>query len=209
MTELCPGSVAGAIRDEFPGLRCGWAHGDARPAPRPPALRRRLADLSNRYRGAGVIAMRSRPVERAYRSFYRQIGLDPDLRRIPSEQAAVARLLHGGFASVGLIGDARLVALLETGVPVWALDAEAVPGRPLGIGTAGEPADGRSVPAPGSLIVTAGERVVSILFEEPDPAFAPGPATRRLVVYAVAVDGVPELHLDEALRACLDLLGAD
>jgi DNA/RNA-binding domain of Phe-tRNA-synthetase-like protein len=210
VTELSRGSVADEIREEFPGLRLLWGCAEARPAPSPPALRRRLAEMSNRYRGSGVIAMRSRPVERAFRTFYRQIGLDPDVRRIPSEQAAVVRLRHGGFPSADLISDARLVALLETGVPVWALDAGALGGGPLAIGTAGESLAGaaQSPAPPGSLVVTAGDRVVSVLFEEPASELAPRAATRQLVIYAVAVDGVPEIHLEEALWACLDLLGA-
>jgi DNA/RNA-binding domain of Phe-tRNA-synthetase-like protein len=210
VTELSRASVSDEIQTEFPGLRLLWARAEARPAPSPPALRRRLAEMSNRYRGSGVVAMRSRPVERAFRTFYRQIGLDPDVRRTPSEQAAVARLLQGGFSSADLISDARLVALLETGVPVWVLDAGAVGGHPLAIRTADESLAGRahSPTAAGSLVVTAGERVVSVLFEEPDSELAPRAATRQLVVYAVAVDGVPEIHLEEALWACLNLLGA-
>ena len=47
--------------------------------------------------------MRTQPIPHAYRAFFRQIGLDPDIDRIPSEEAAVARLLHGGFRSEDLI----------------------------------------------------------------------------------------------------------
>ena len=80
--------------------------------------------------------MRTKPIPQAYRIFFRQIGLDPDVTRIPSEEAAVARLLHGEFRSAGLIPDACLVALIETGVPVWALDADVVDEGGLGIRTA-------------------------------------------------------------------------
>ena len=90
----------------------------------PPELKRRLLDLSSRYRGASVVAMRTQPIPHAYRSFFRQIGLDPDVTRIPSEEAAVARLLHGQFRPENLIDDALLIAVVETGVPVWALDGE-------------------------------------------------------------------------------------
>ncbi len=79
--------------------------------------------------------MRTRPIPRAYRVFYRQIGLDPDVERVPAERAAVQRLLDGGFRSVGLVADACLIALLETAVPVWALDADAVAAPGLGIRT--------------------------------------------------------------------------
>ena len=42
------------------------------------------------------------------------------------------RMLKGGFLSGGLLEDVLLIALVDTGVPVWALDAERVDG-PLGI----------------------------------------------------------------------------
>ena len=94
---------------------------------------RRLRDLSDRYRGAGVVAMRTQPIPHAYRAFFRQVGVDPDAARIPSEAAAVGRLLHGRFESRDALADALLIALVETGVPVWALDAGIADADSLGI----------------------------------------------------------------------------
>src|ERR1700761_3626140 len=131
--SLRAGFVAPELRAEFPGLRLRWLETPARGASSPPALRRRLRSLSDRYRGAGVVAMRVKPVPHAFRAFFRQIGLDPDVQRIPSEDAAVGRLILGEFRSLALISDACLVALVETGVPVWALDADPVDDAGLGI----------------------------------------------------------------------------
>jgi DNA/RNA-binding domain of Phe-tRNA-synthetase-like protein len=193
------GFVDPVIRDEFPGLRLRWVTVPGRPVHSPRELVRQLRDLSNRYRGGGVVAMRTQPVPQAYRAFFRQIGLDPDVRRIPSEEAAVARLLQGGFRSVDHIADACLVALIETGVPVWALDAERVDDAGLGIRVAG------ALPA-GSLVVSDGERVCARLFEDPLAEHAVGPRTRRVTLFAVAVEGVPEIHVEEALWCAVDLL---
>lgn len=198
MIEPRSGAVGAELRAEFPGLRVRWAHVPVAPGSSPAGVRRRLAELSNRYRGAGVIAMRSQPVAQAFRTFYRQIGLDPDVHRIPSEAAAVARLLHGGFQSIDLISDAPLIALLETGVPVWAIDGDAAPVESLELRVAPDRA--------GSLVIADGDRVLSILFDAPAPELAPRSRTRSVVVYAVAVDGVPEIHLQEAMWVCLDLL---
>src|SRR5437868_10838129 len=121
------------VEAEFPGLRLGWLIVPARREHSPPEVKSRLRGLSNRYRGASVVAMRTQPIPHAYRSFFRQIGLDPDIDRIPSEEAAVSRLLHGGFRSQGALEDALLVALIETGVPVWALDADLIDPGGLGI----------------------------------------------------------------------------
>ena len=112
-----------ALAAEFPGLELRWTSLTTHGGPSPPELRARLRELADRGRGARVLTMRTQPIAHAYRAFYRHTGLDPDVTRIPSEQAALARLVEGGFRSRGLIPDALLVALVETGVPVWALRA--------------------------------------------------------------------------------------
>jgi DNA/RNA-binding domain of Phe-tRNA-synthetase-like protein len=116
--ELSPaaGFIASALRDEFPGLRLDWMTVPGRGRDSPPEVRRRLHALSNRYRGADVVAKRTQPIPHAYRSFFHQVGLNPDAVRIPSEQAAVDRLLHGQFRSTNLVVDALLIAVVETGV---------------------------------------------------------------------------------------------
>ena len=193
------GFVDPAIRDEFPGLRLRWVTVPGRAGSSPPELVSRLRELSNRYRGGGVVAMRTKPVPQAFRAFFRQIGLDPDVRRIPAEEVAVARLLQGGFRSMDRIADACLIALIETGVPVWALDAAHVTEDALGIRLVDEP-------VPGSLVVGDGEGVFGVLFEEPLPGAAVGPRTRRVTLFAVGVEGVPEIHVEEALWCAADLL---
>jgi hypothetical protein len=242
------GFVAADVRAEFPGLRLQYVTVAQRRRPSPPALVARLHDLSNRYRGADVVAMRTKSVPHAFRAFFRQIGLDPDVRRIPSEEAAVSRLLHGGFRSADLISDACLVALIETGVPVWALDADLVDAAGLGIRTAAGPAPGargddpgpapgslavddpgpapRTLavddpgpapgtlavtdpgPAPGSLVIADGSAVHAELFADPAPGHGVGARTRRVLLFSVAVDGVPAIHMDEALWCAVDALGA-
>jgi DNA/RNA-binding domain of Phe-tRNA-synthetase-like protein len=204
-----PGEVSPEVRDEFPGLRLRSVTVAYRPGPSPPSLVRRLRDLSNRYLGGGVVTMRTKPVPHAFRAFFRHIGLDPDVQRIPSEAVAVARLLQGGFVSVDLITDACLVALIDTGVPVWALDADRVDDAGLCIRTvtadeATGPGDAL-VPR-GSLVVADGTTVHAVLFEDPGPGHGVGSRTRRVTLFAVAVDGVPEIHVEEALWCAVELL---
>jgi DNA/RNA-binding domain of Phe-tRNA-synthetase-like protein len=191
-----PGFVDPLVAEEFPGLRLRWVTVPARPGPSPPALRAQLRELANRYRGGGVVAMRTKPIPQAFRAFFRQIGLDPDVRRIPSEAVAVARLLQGGFVSVDVVADACLVAIIETGVPVWPLDADGVDSAALGIRVAGA----------GRLIVGDGAATCCALFEDPLPECAVTPRTRRVTLFAVAVDGVPEIHVEEALWCAVELL---
>ncbi len=63
----------------------------------PPDVRERLRELSNRFRGARAVGIRREPVSAAYRVFFRQIGLDPDVVRTPIEAAVLERMLRGGF----------------------------------------------------------------------------------------------------------------
>lgn len=201
--QLATGHVAPAVHDEFPGLSLLWLTLAARRRRSPAPLVRRVRLLSDRYRGAGVVAMRTQPIPRAYRSFFRQIGLDPDVDRIPSERAAVARLLQGGFRSIDLITDACLLALLETGVPVWALDAAQVRSG-LGIRLVAETGPGH--PVPGTIAVADAETVHAPLFGDPLHGHGVGARTERVTLFALSVEGVPAIHVEEALWICVDIL---
>lgn len=206
------GFVAPNVQAEFPGLRLDWLTAQARRGPSPPDLRHRLRSLSNRYRGASVVAMRTQPIPHAYRSFFRQVGLDPDSERIPSEQAAVARLMQGHFTSNDVIEDARLIALIETGVPVWALDADRVDAGGLGIRTTvvedhlGQSDSGLPL-AEGRLVVADSTCIHGLLFGEIAAGHGVSSRTRRVALFAVGVDGVPAIHLEEALWVCVEALG--
>lgn len=203
--ELRPASgfVEPAVADELPGLRLDWLTLDATESKSPLALVQRLNILSNGYRGAVVVAMRTKPVPSAYRTFFRQIGLDPDTNRIPSEEAALGRLFNGAFRPSSRIADALLIALIETGIPIYALDADAVaPGGP-GIRTAAAQEELRAGPypqplAPGTLVVADSDTIHAVLFGPRAEIAAVTRATRRILLYTVGVAGVPEIHIAEA-----------
>jgi DNA/RNA-binding domain of Phe-tRNA-synthetase-like protein len=212
--QAAAGFIAPELKAEFPGLRLDWVTALASPRPSPREIKRRLRDLASRYRGANVVAMRTQPIPHAYRTFFHQIGMDPDVRRIPSEQAALSRLLHGGFSSHNVIDDARLIALIETGVPVWALEANAVDEGGLGIRLTvagdrlGSSEDARQL-AEGRLAVTDAHTVHAVLFDDDvAPGHGVSPRTERAVLFAVGVDGVPAIHIEEALWICMEVLDA-
>jgi hypothetical protein len=209
--ESAVGWLAPEIEQELPELllRTGEAlHTREQPltGSSPPDIRRRLSELSDRFRGARAVAMRREPIPAAYRVFYRHIGLEPDTERTPIEAAMLERMVLGGFPSRGLLEDVLLVTLIDTGVPVWALDAESVDGQ-LGIRAShegerlGHSADAPILPA-GRLVVADSSRALAILFGELAPGHEPHARTRRLELFAVQVAGVPSVFAEEALWAC-------
>jgi DNA/RNA-binding domain of Phe-tRNA-synthetase-like protein len=211
--DAAAGFVEPTVQTEFPGLRLDWLTVETRLRPSPPGLQRRLKELSSRYRGANVIAMRTQPIPHAYRSFFRQIGLDPDSTRIPIEQAAVTRLMHGQFRSRNTVDDALLIGLMETGVPVWALDSDLVDVGGLGIRTTiaedrlGTTEHANYLP-PGRLVVADARCVHALLFGELAPGHGVSSRTARMTLFAVGVDGVPTIHVEEALWSCVETLRA-
>ncbi|HST32779.1 MAG TPA: hypothetical protein VLJ80_04570 [Solirubrobacteraceae bacterium] len=206
--ELVHGWCAREVEQELPGLALLSTHVEVARSgsltgASPADLLSRLREKSNRFRGANAVAVRREPVPSAYRVFFRHIGLDPEVVRTPIEAAVFDRMMHGGFISAGLLEDVLLIALLDTGVPVWALDAECVDG-PLGIRASvegerlGRGEDASELPE-GRLVVADAAAPLAVLFGELAAAHAARSRSPRLVLFAVQVAGVPELYAEEAL----------
>lgn len=174
-------------------------------------VRERLASLSNRFIGSKAISVRREPVPAAHRVFFRQIGLDPDVVRTPIEEAVFVRMLDGAFLSTGMLADTLLVALIDTGIAVWALDADAIegalglrtsrPGEPLGRGESPIALDG------GRLVVADAAAALAVLYEQPACGALPTRHTKRLALYALQVEGVSPLAVEEALWIVESMLG--
>jgi DNA/RNA-binding domain of Phe-tRNA-synthetase-like protein len=206
------GWVAEELRTELPGLGLvSLVLAAPRARRSPQGIRDHLAMLSTRFRGADALALRQRPIPHAYRVCFRHVGLDPDATHTPVEAAAIERLVQGGFVSRGLLDDALTIALVETGVPMWALDADAVHGDlSLRLARTGERLGDRpeAPPLPTGQIVVADSRIpLAPLFGEPSATVLPTRRTTRLLLFAVPVEGVPRVHVEEALWQCADALG--
>jgi DNA/RNA-binding domain of Phe-tRNA-synthetase-like protein len=182
-----PGRIAPEVAAEFPELALWRLDVDAHPGRSSDGVRERLRHLTNRFRGPEAVLMRTRPVPHAYRVFFRHIGLDPDAQRTPVEERALERLLHGQFRSAGVIDDALTIAIVETGVPVWALDAAGLTGQ-LEVREEG-----------GKLVVGDAAGRVAVLFGDAVPAHAVTMQTRRVALYSLQVAGVSSIHVGEAL----------
>lgn len=207
---LAAGWVARELEEEFPRLGLLTLALPFRPERSPRAVKQRMRDMSSRFRGADAVTMRQNPVPWAYRVFYRHIGLDPDHTRTPVEEAAVERLLRGEFRSQNLLDDALTISLIETGVPIVALDSERLEGT-LGVraAVAGERL-GRTELAPGlaaGRLVIADERSpLAVLFGELAPGHGVSDRSEHVTLAAVRVGGVPEIHVEESLWSCVEVL---
>jgi DNA/RNA-binding domain of Phe-tRNA-synthetase-like protein len=204
------GWVGRELALEFPELRLVSMVAPAPGRRTPSVLRERLALLADRFHGARALTLRSEPVPHAYRVFFRHVGLDPDAQRTPVEAAALDRLVQGGFASRGPLEDALLVAVVETGVPVWALDDGRLDG-PVGLRGAapGERLGEDEYAAdlvPGRIVVADAGTPVAVLFGDVARSHRPTRDSARLRLFAVAVPGVPALHVEEALFGCAEAL---
>lgn len=151
-------------------------------------LAARLADIDTRVDAARAAATRTHPVPGAYRALARQVGIDPDADGLPLEALLHDRLLRGAFHSTGPVPDACAIALLETGVPVWALEASEVAG-PLRL----------VVVEDGGIGVGDGRRLLAPLLGPPLEEVAAEPTALEVVLFAVVAPGVPRGTVREAL----------
>ena len=196
-----PGWVDGALSEEFPGLSIVSTAIETTTGRSPEALKERLRTLSNRIAGAQAIQLRQQPIPWAYRVFFRHIGLDPDTTRTPIEQLVFDRIHDGHLASRNRVDDSLTIAMVEVGVALRAFDADQVSGRiGLRLSEEGETFEGRASPLPEGTIVIADEkRSLGILFDRTAKGRGVRRGTKRVLLAAIGVRGVPDIALEEAL----------
>lgn len=206
--ELEQGWIDLELGEEFPGLGLVLTRTETTGFRSPGVVRDRLRQLAGRITGGHVIHMRQDHVPWAYRVFWRQVGLDPDTERTPVEGIALERLRSGGLRSRNLLDDAITIATLETGVPLLALDADRV-GSAIGLRLSAEDEllGGSGRPLSARQIVVADEsRALAILSGEVSEDHGVTPGTRRVVLAALEVDGVPRISVEEALWTVAEML---
>lgn len=196
-----PGWIEPALAEEFPGLSIVTTAIETATGRSPEALKERLRSLSDRIAGGQAIQLRQKPIPWAYRVFFRHIGLDPDTTRTPIEQLIFERMHDGRFKSRNRVDDALTIAMVEVGVALRAFDADRVEGRVgLRLSAEREGFEGRVSPLPEGTIVVADEkRPLGILFDRTAEGRGVKRGTGRVLVTAIAVRGVPDIALEEAL----------
>jgi DNA/RNA-binding domain of Phe-tRNA-synthetase-like protein len=175
------------------------------------ASKERLARLGDRIGGELVAAMRQQAVPGAYRAFARQVGLDPDGDATPLERTLMERIRAGRFVPASPTKDPCTVAMLETGVPVWALDEDRVSG-PLRLGSLAEddvPALAGTPAGAGEIAVWDDDGPLALLLGDIAPDAGPTRRTRAVRLFALRVEGVPDASVREALWTAAQLTGPD
>jgi len=205
--QLEEGWVEAELAGDFPELGLVHARLEARPRKSPRDVKERLRRLADRYTGGKVIHMRQDAVPWAYRVFSRQVGIDPDTDRTPVERIAVERLRHGGLESHNLVDDALTIAIAETGVPVFALDADRVAGElGLRLARAGERLEGVRPLSERQLVVADDTRPVALVLGEVAHDAGVTWDTERMTLCALRVKGVPPIAVEEALWTAAETL---
>ncbi len=193
------GTVDRPLAAEYPGLRLDWLVADCLGSASDPGVAERLALLADRFSGRQALTLRQSPVVSAYRSFFWQIGIDPDSQQTPAEAVALERLQRGGNPLGGRVADALRLAVLETSVAIYGFDAGAVAAPPMiRAARQGEQADGRALAA-GTIVLADRERALCELFTPPGGDCAAGRHSSSVLLAAIGVDGVGELPVAEAL----------
>ena len=202
------GYVAPEVREEFPGLGLRYLVLEQGSGRTRPEIKERLRELSNRFAGAQAINLRHQSIPWAYRVFYRHIGLDPDEQPTPVEELALERMKKGGFASQNLLDDALTIAIVESRVALRAFDADKAAGR-LGIRASAEDEqlEGRPGPLPaGTLVIADEQRPLALLFGATGKGRGVDRKTKRTLLCAVTVAGVPDIAVEEAIWLAAGIL---
>ena len=202
------GWIDPALREEFPALALRYAVVERGSGRSTSAVKERLRTLSDRFSGPQAINLRNQPIPWAYRVFYRHIGLDPDQQPTPVEELALERMRAGGFVSRNLLDDALTIATIESGVAMRALDADRVAGEPgIRPTEAGEGLEGRPGELPeGTLVIADEQRPLALLFGALAADRGVQPRTKRTLLMAIQVAGVPEVAIEEALWLAASVL---
>lgn len=200
--------VGEELAAEFPELGLIHVTLPARTGRSPATVKHRLKQMSDRFTGPKAVQVRQQPVPWAYRVFFRQIGIDPDQHPTPAEAAALERMRAGAFETRNLLDDALVIAIVETGVPLLAYDAERVDGElGLRLAIAGERlgGDGRDLRG-GEILVADEARPLAVLFGDTAERRGVHPGTSEILLAAVQVKGVPDVSVEEALWIAADTL---
>ncbi len=204
------GWVDPALEAEFPGLAL-MTRGCPGPVAADPGVTERLDAVASRVRGRTAVEMRRETVPAAYRAFYRQVGLEPDVEMTPVEAAIGRRLFDGGVKARGPLQSALELAVLETSAPVYALEAGALEGSPGIRPAAAEEevagAEGFPERSPGRLVVADEAGPLCWLFGEAHGRGAASVSSPALMLVTVGVPGVSPMVLDEALDIASGALG--
>jgi DNA/RNA-binding domain of Phe-tRNA-synthetase-like protein len=210
MNDAVPeaGYLAPELREELNGLQLRYLLVERGSGRSRPEVKERLRELSNRFAGAQAINLRHQSIPWAYRVFYRHIGLDPDDQPTPVEALALERMKRGGFVSQSLLDDALTIAIIESRVALRAFDADKATGR-LGIRPTevGEGLEGRPGELePGTLVIADEKRPLGLLFGATADGRGVYPKTKRTLLCAIGVAGVPDIAIEEAIWLAAGIL---
>ncbi len=156
-----------------------------------------------------LTSLKDHAVVRAYRDFYWRIGIDPTKLR-PASEALVRRILAGKpLPEINNLVDAYNLASALTLIPMGAYDAEKIKGelrirtsqgeRFVGIG-------GKEITTKGEIVLSDGEKILSIYPYRDADATKITTSTRAAVVVLCGVKGVDRDYLRQSAQKTLEII---
>jgi DNA/RNA-binding domain of Phe-tRNA-synthetase-like protein len=174
------------------------------------ALKREImGEIASRYT---LEKVKDEPLFRAYREFFRSVGVDPTKTR-PASEALVRRILSGGMLpKINTAVDAYNLASAITGIPIAAFDADTLNGQlTMRFSSEGESFLGIGMERPlvlreKQVIVTNSEEIVAIYPYRDSEATKVTTDTKNIRILTCGVPGVSRERVVEAYGICADYL---
>lgn len=203
MVEVRNGTIDPVALEEFPQAGVSFATVETASGRTARGLAMELALAADRIRGASALTASTAPVAASYRSFLRQLGMDPEAVECTADAVVRRRLVEGGLAPSFAVRDAAALVALELGVPLMAFSCGDSP-REVSIIRSTESG---ALHAEGDLVVSVDGVPVCRLFGQAFPSREVTKGTRRSLLVAVRAPGVSELLCAAAIERCAELIG--
>lgn len=167
-------------------------------------IKERLGLLAERIDGPRVLRHHEGVIPHAYRVLFQQMGIDVDQHPTPSDALMRERIAYGSFRASSVVQDALKVVILETSVAVWAIDSAAIVDGLVLRTPSGDADASRSAPV--VPLLSDGDELVAPVGSAPQAPYAVRRKTKDLRLVALQCDGVPAMHVEEALWLASSLL---